>query len=505
MDLQTAAQRKLRPASSGDSGTSLRDILTVLFRYKWEIITFFSITVITATVMTYLAPEIFASNAKILIRMGRESVAMDPTVVGPTFNVQQSRESEVNSELAVLSSQYLVEEVVDQFGPDRFLNRPDAEPLTDDVRKKLRVKAINLMSRNLTVEVEKNSHIITLSLELQDPQLAREALDSLIGFYMARHIEVHRTQASPEFFEQQAARLLHDLAQKEAQLEEFRSTYSIASVADQKAMLIEQINELQKEVDNARGAINSSQSKVASLDKAIQGRSQAVELERTTGISNSAADEIKKKLFDLKLMEKDLSARYPDDFRGLIDVRDRIKLAESELAKEDKTRTQVRIGLDSNYRSLLLELEKEQAEMTAAKARWQTLASELAVRKQELSTLAEQEMTVTRLQRDIEILDKEYKEYRDNLQRARISTALDVDNVSNVSIVQPATLPTRPVAPNKKLNIFLGLVLGLSGGIGLAFFLEFINDSLKTADEVERRLGLPVLASVSRKEFETCT
>jgi capsular exopolysaccharide synthesis family protein len=60
-------------------------------------------------------------------------------------------------------------------------------------------------------------------------------------------------------------------------------------------------------------------------------------------------------------------------------------------------------------------------------------------------------------------------------------------------------MPNRPVSPNIVLNIFLSLILGLAAGIGLAYFIEYLDMSIKTVDDVERFLGLPVIGVIPQK------
>ncbi len=71
----------------------------------------------------------------------------------------------------------------------------------------------------------------------------------------------------------------------------------------------------------------------------------------------------------------------------------------------------------------------------------------------------------------------------------------------NVWIIEQAKTPLSPATPKKKRNILLGLVLGLFGGIGLAFFIEYLDNTVKSPDEAEERLGLSVLGLVER--FDT--
>jgi uncharacterized protein involved in exopolysaccharide biosynthesis len=105
---------------------SLRDVYNVLFRHKLKIVLFFLVVFVTVTLGTFLVAEIYRSDAKVLVRLGRESVSLDPTATtGPVISVGQQREYEIKSELEILNSKELVEKVVDAIGPQAFLESPE--------------------------------------------------------------------------------------------------------------------------------------------------------------------------------------------------------------------------------------------------------------------------------------------------------------------------------------------------------------------------------------------
>jgi tyrosine-protein kinase Etk/Wzc len=72
--------------------------------------------------------------------------------------------------------------------------------------------------------------------------------------------------------------------------------------------------------------------------------------------------------------------------------------------------------------------------------------------------------------------------------------------MANISVVQVASVPAKPIKPKKRLNIFLGMVLGGVTGLGLAFLSEYTGQGLSTPASAENRLGLPVLTTVSYKK-----
>jgi uncharacterized protein involved in exopolysaccharide biosynthesis len=133
-------------------------------------------------------------------------------------------------------------------------------------------------------------------------------------------------------------------------------------------------------------------------------------------------------------------------------------------------------------------------------ARKQFLEDTLEKRKVDFDALASCEMIISGLQREIDITRTEYTRYRDNYQLAKISNALDVSKISNVSIIQPATLTPVPIKSKKRRNAALGVLLGLVGGIGLAYGREYLDDSIKTNEDVKKRLELPVLATIEYKK-----
>lgn len=73
---------------------------------------------------------------------------------------------------------------------------------------------------------------------------------------------------------------------------------------------------------------------------------------------------------------------------------------------------------------------------------------------------------------------------------------IEIKKVDSVSIVDTAVTPDKPVKPNKKLNILIAFVVGLMASVGLVFLLEYLDNTIKTSDDVEKLLGIPVLGVI---------
>lgn len=470
--------------------------LMVLWRRKWTLLMTFLIVAGAVMAAAYLSPKAYQSEARLLDRMGRESLALDPTVIGPTLDVAQSRESEINSELAILRSRLLAERVVDAVGAERILHASGTAPMRRggairtaqadaaegppgllerlDFQPILpkREKAVEKFMKNMRVEVEGRSNIISLSYQGATPEDAHDALEELVRGYLERHVEVHGFQATPTFFQTQMEKLAGSLRAKEDEIASFRAEHGIAALDRQKDVAVSQIGSLEGSVAEAASRVSAAEARIAALSRSRERHTPRVELSRTEGKTNYASDAMKGRLVELRQKEADLIDRYNEDERPVRQVREQIRQVETALGHEKETQTEVMTGIDANYQAIELALENELALLKAEAARRGSLAQALESQKNELAALAGQETALARLEREARLLEGEYTRSMESLQRARINAALDTGKVSNISIVQPATLSRLPVKPRMTLMAGLAVFLGMLGGVSLVFMTE---------------------------------
>lgn len=523
--------------SNGVVLNSLRDILYVVFRHKLAIFLVFLLTAAAVTVVTFALPQVYASNASVLVRLGRENMPGDPQVQQAMVNVNQDRTSEVRSEIAIIKSEELAEKVVEEVGEAWILGKKSLGPkdiaelgpwpadnvfkqvaataseiaketlITLRLRERLTThqEALKRIQDGITADVEKQTNTIQVSLEHKFPKVAQYALSRLMTYYYAKHVEVFAAQTHPAFFEEETAKLEKKLTESEEAINEFKTANNISQIERQIDILLGRIADLDANIKNTAAETNGLEALVSNLNDSLSKRPKVHQVAFTTGMVNYASDKIKETLIQLRTQERDLSERFQDSYRPLQEVRAKIADLTKQLSEEKEYRTEYTSQLDQNYESLEHTMLNESSQIAARKARHEALQAELEGLKEELATLNSKEVELKRLERDHTIIEKDYKEYRDNLQRATIATALDTSKISNVSEVQAASAPLDPVRPKKARNIGLGLLLGIFLGLCFAFLLEFLDDSLNTIEAAEKRLGVPVLAALSVNEYKSCT
>jgi uncharacterized protein involved in exopolysaccharide biosynthesis len=117
---------------------------------------------------------------------------------------------------------------------------------------------------------------------------------------------------------------------------------------------------------------------------------------------------------------------------------------------------------------------------------------------EELKQLNHHEVRINDLEREASLLEASYRGYSEKLEQARIDDALEAGRISNVNVVQPASYVVEPVKPQKLLIVALGLAAAMAGAVVAALSAEFLDGSLRSSDDVERQLEVPVLLSIPR-------
>ena len=240
----------------------------------------------------------------------------------------------------------------------------------------------------------------------------------------------------------------------------------------QRQILVDRIGRLEGEASGLHATTLATEAEVKALRDKVAALSATVVIGTTRGLPNPAADAMRAQLYALQIKELELKAKYPESHPELVLTRQQTAAAAALLAKEEAGREQVTTGPNKAREEAELTIIRSEAALASLRVRFTTIEGQLAHERERLRAFTASQFRVAKLQREVELHDTQYRRFADSFERSQIDRALETEKISNVSIVQPATLDAKPVRPNRMLNAALGLALAAAGAVGLAVLLN---------------------------------
>jgi uncharacterized protein involved in exopolysaccharide biosynthesis len=495
----------------------LHELVQVLSRYRSRVLVWCLVTLGLSLLALVMLPRRYESEAKLFLRLGRESVTLDPTATtGTTIQVQESRENQINSTREMLKSRGLLERVVEKLGAETILKgSPDSAPSgisallsgVMNVVASLNVfspsvspaeLAVGKLSKSIDVTSARNSSVINIACTAKTAKLAQQIMQAFVDAYQEQHLAANRTAGSLEFFATQATELKQQLDAAISNLRDAKTQSSLVSIPVAQQALQSHVTEVEAAALAAASSLASSEASIASLRKALADLPANLTTQQTTGFPNVAADSMRQELFKAQISARDLEAKLGAEHPLVKIAREQLRQSEYILNAQSEERKQTTSGINPTRQSLELELEREEVLAASVRAKASALKEQSAELQTRMRTLNEQEVQITELERQTAIAEANYRSYRDHLEQARIGEALEANRISNVNVIQPPSLVERPVSPKPLLVLGVGFLIAVLGSLGLAFGSDHYDKSLKTAAEIESQLGVPVLGSIPR-------
>jgi uncharacterized protein involved in exopolysaccharide biosynthesis len=485
------------------SSISLRDFLQVIFKRKSQILIFFFTVVGLGTLLSLIAKPQYEAEAKLLVNIGRENF-YTPAV---PINEQRSavfvpnKEEQINSEIEILKSQYLIEKMVETLGPAHIypeLREADdsrgQQGIINEVVRKIRDENL------LRVEKVPQSNVIKVSFRHEDPVLAAKVVNTLVALYLERHMDLHQNLESSDFYQTQADLLREKLIQGESRLQILMKQYGISAPAKERELLLQRIGELESRLFQTLTGEAETEKRINELQRQLAEAPKTINLFKEINNSLPIIGSLESKMVELKIKEQELLAKYREESRVIGDIREQIRTVTEKLAEQKrKLNSRSRTGVNPIYQVLLEGLSRAETKLKGLKAAEVSQATHLKEYKKRLSDLNRIEMEFNNLQQRIKIDRQNYQLYLTRFEESRISKAMNVEKISNVSLIDPGKPPLDPISPKILLNIVLSILVGGIGSLVMAFLWQYLDDKLEQEGDIEKFLGLPVLASITER------
>ena len=472
----------------------------------------FLIPVGVAVLVILFGPRTYHSESLMLLRLGRENVAIDPTAAtGEVLHVQTNRDSEMKSILGILSSREIAKDVVGALGAEAInrgaLQAEDAEAAEENRPKALEsiskmksqissaVKSLDPIDETETAMKElysgirfessdRNSNIVKVEYQAKSPELAQRVVTEWVNSFLRIHPEVNRATGSLDFFQVQLDHLRGQLEAARESLRKNKDEAGVVTVADQQRILSEQISSTVLRESTLVASLAAATTRAERLRELIESTDSRIIIEERKGIANAATDGMRQQLYDLEIAEQGLQTRYTENHPMVQAIESQVQKAARIVSAQDTARNEVVEGTNPAYLRVYEQYLLEQANRDAIFAELGSVRDAragLAVRATELNL---HEGTILDSQQQVQILEQRYAEIHAKMEEARLDEELQDQRITSINIVQPASLEYQPVSPRKSLCALLGLMGGIAGA-SAPWLLTFAPPAL-TGSPVDR-------------------
>lgn len=372
---------------------------------------------------------------------------------------------------------------------DQF--RIELENPLDEARK---------LQGSINVRTTKAPNILRISLESDSPREAALLANKLAEQYLEENLSFSRGEArsAKEFIDEQVDVAERNLQEAESELQNYKETEKFVMLNEDAKEKIATLAKFETEKEEMIMKKMEASNRFKSIRKQLTGKGTFSQYKTVASIptvsSNPVVQNLKTSLSELEVQRAQMLQKFTEahpDVKELDSQIHEIKKGMNEAIKE-----MLKSGPSSGdpiYRDLISGLITNEIESEALGERIQALTGVIEKYNIGLESLPEKEIRLASLTRKAMVGESIYTMLLKKLEEARISEAM---KVGNIRIIDPAIPPEYPIKPKKKMNTILGGFFGLMVGLGLAFLLEYMDNSIKDSEEIERLLDLPVLGVI---------
>jgi len=494
---------------------TIHNYLEIGLRRRWVILLPFVISVFVSFGVYKILPKVYKATTLILVQ---------PQTVPENYvrsTISEPMVSRLNTISQEILSRTVLEKVIHEFNLYADLrNRISMEETVEIMRKAVEVKVQDQRR-------ERAQNSFTISHEGKEPEVVMKVTNRLAAIFIEANLKGRESQA-----EGTSAFLSKELLDMEARLK--REEQSIRRFKEQHAgKLPEQLNanlrileRVQQQLQTTANSIRATEDRSMLIQNQIelfkrQGSVQIAREARRGSATNqevSAGDRASEDLIitQLNSLKTDLTiarSKYKENHPDVMDLKKRIanleprvmKLLEGKEARvkvqgADITEEDLPFPIPIKENERLLAQYKEQyndalSEAKRLRQEEKNLKEEIALYQKRIEATPKLEQELSLLTRDYEFLKTSYQSLLDKRTQAQMAENLErKQQRDQFKVVDPARLPEKPIRPDPKKVLLIGAMAGMLFGLGLAWFQESSDQSVRTVAELEEVMKLPVLA-----------
>jgi succinoglycan biosynthesis transport protein ExoP len=467
--------------------SDLRVYGRVIRKRIWTILSVVTVIFVVALIATLKEKRIYRAQTMVEIEQENPNIL----TVQELFQIENVSDAYLETQYKILQSQSLARRVVEGLHLDRVKEfspsssavskrkDPSGPAETPSLDPDAEQTVLGQFESRLRIEPIQRSRLVRISFDSEDPKLAANVANALTSNYIQENLEMRwdATQKATEWLSQQLDGLKIKLEKSEDDLQHYAQSNGLLFLESDKGttenIVDERLRQLQDELTKAQGDRYQKESLYRLVQAGDYGSLPGV-------VDNALLQNLTLRFSDLEASYAQLSTTFSPDYPKLKQLQNQMDEVKNTLATERK-RVAERIANDYD----------------AAVRREGLVDQAFRAQQKQANDVAGKAVQYNILKREVETNKQLYEGLLQRLKEAGVSAGL---KASNIRIVDAAVPPTAPVKPQVALNLGLALALGLCCAVGVAFLLEHLDNTLKSAADVERFLRLPALAMIPAAE-----
>jgi succinoglycan biosynthesis transport protein ExoP len=478
----------------------LRDYWKVIVKRRWIIIALFLIVLVATAVGTFTMKPVYRGTLSLQINKENPQVVDFKEI----FSVNMWDQDYYQTQYKILESRSLAKRVLQtlklsehpefQSGPETPFQKWKSNILKpiwglltfskkkvasekDSSESKKETALINQFLGKLKIEPVRNSRLVKVHFDSNSPELCAQVPNTLATNYIQQSVESRfiATEQIKEWLSKQLEGLKAKVERADEALQAFGSKHDIISFEDKENITLQRLNELndtltKTEADRMAKEALYKQTK----DKNFEALPSILE--------NKLIMDLKQAYIQLETQSTKLSETFKPEYPEMVRLKSQMQSIQRRM---DLEISKIIAGIKNDYE---LSLRKEAL-----------LRHAFEQQKAKVMEMKDQSIQYNILKREADTNRELYKGLLQRMKEAGVSAGL---TVSNIQIVDQAEVPAGPYKPNKGLNLLLAAVIGFFLGVGLAFFFEYLDNTVKTPEDVEQMIRLPSFGMVPEISYE---
>jgi capsular exopolysaccharide synthesis family protein len=476
----------------------LRDYIRVLRKRRYVIYTFFAVFLALVLIYTFTTTPIYKATTRLVIEKAEQYTITEYglTAYDPEFYATQHKLIK-SRPVARKVVQKLQDEALfmDYFRQEvgfiaktvsgirngfssifSFLSGKDERSASDDTGKGMET-IIAAVLDNISVNPVEDTKLVEISFFARNPELARLVVNTVANAYIEALFEIRMdmNQRALAWMSEKVEEEKHNLGELEGKLNAYMEENNIMTIEDKIAIIPQRLSDLSRHITK----VETKRDELETLYKKLEELgAEGKELDSIPVVaSEKTVASLREDILRSEQKIQELSKKYGPKHPLMIEAVEYLRVLE-EKKKQETGRV---VDSIKNEYELVLTNEK-------------SLRLLLAETKAEAYSINEKFIQYNVLKRDVETNRQLFESL---LKRLREGSIEEEGQTVNIMIVETSETPKKPVKPNKMINVLAGLFLGLFGGVQLAVFFEYFDNTIKSAEDTESKLGIPVLGMVS--------